>query len=767
MDAIRFNPLSMIEIIILLIVIGTILFILLEPRFSKRKLENKNEHGSSKFADLKEIQNTFVKENINDINSVGFPVWYEKKNGNFENVYFDNKSPHFLLIGSTGSGKSVTVVIPECIMFATAKEKHSVVVTDPKGEIFKSTSKIFKDNGYDVITIDFRNPNKSNKINIMQPIIDEWKEYCNSNKTMLFLFAHFIKCNRIKLENIDEEKYVDKIKNKYNLEEYLIDIISNNKSYLSELLSDKKMYENNLLKDKLNDNKSLKDYMLSKSNDEIIYMIREYQNISSKYQAESNRLVISLADLIFVDKDTNDKFWINSAKQLFIGIVGVFLEDYQEGLIPENKINISSVKKFQNSSLIKENQSFLQKNVNNRKYGNLSKDYLTSILSAAENTYKSITAVFGEKMAIFDDLNVENVTSISEFEFSSLGKKPVALFIIVPDEDRAYFQLVTIIIGMLTKDLTKFANLPENNGTLPVKIEWLLDEFANCPPLSSIETLVSVARSRGMRFQFFIQSFSQLNQVYGKEVASIIQDNCALVYLKTNTVETAKVISEKLGKSTIETNSISKSTDPMKVGANQTISLMGKELLTVTEIISLKYKTIIFPTVSNPIFRDTYLYSDLFPIYKNVEVLDRETKVLKRITSNYYTVEELRRNYNTKNNQIINQAAKNMQSQFQQNIQKEIARVTKNIEPLPIENDVVCDNEVINDLRNKLFIEYDINISKNKDTYILLINKVINKIDIKKIEDYTTSNYSFGVSRNLNKGITKISIWDNSMEKKS
>ena len=205
----------------------------------------------------------------------------------------------------------------------------------------------------------------------------------------------------------------------------------------------------------------------------------------------------------------------------------------------------------------------------------------------------------------------------------------------------------------------------------------------------------------------------------------------------------------------------------MKVGANQTISLMGKELLTVTEIISLKYKTIIFPTVSNPIFRDTYLYSDLFPIYKNVEVLDRETKVLKRITSNYYTVEELRRNYNTKNNQIINQAAKNMQSQFQQNIQKEIARVTKNIEPLHIENDVVCDNEVINDLRNKLFIEYDINISKNKDTYILLINKVINKIDIKKIEDYTTSNYSFGVSRNLNKGITKISIWDNSMEKKS
>lgn len=185
---------SSIEIIIFILVIFAMIFILfIEPRISKRKLENKNEHGSSKFADMKEIEKTFIKEDLNNINSVGFPVWYSKKNGKFTDIYFDNKSPHYLLIGSTGSGKSVTVVIPECFMFATAKEKHSVVVTDPKAEIFNATSKVFKDNGYDVITIDFRNPNKSNKINIMQPIINEWKEYCHYNKIMLFLFAHFLK----------------------------------------------------------------------------------------------------------------------------------------------------------------------------------------------------------------------------------------------------------------------------------------------------------------------------------------------------------------------------------------------------------------------------------------------------------------------------------------------------------------------------------------------------------------------------------------------
>lgn len=763
MNNVRFNPMSSIEIIILILVIFAMIFILfIEPRISKRKLENKNEHGSSKFADMKEIEKTFIKEDLNNINSVGFPVWYNKKNGKFTDVYFDNKSPHFLLIGSTGSGKSVTVVIPECFMFATAKEKHSVVVTDPKAEIFNATSKVFKDNGYDVITIDFRNPNKSNKINIMQPIINEWKEYCHYNKIMLFLFAHFLKKNKIKLDSFDDKKYLIKVKEKYNLEDYLIDIIENNRNDINDIIMNKKMYDVKYFDDSSKNGILLKDYLLSKSNEEIILMIREYQNLSSKHQAESNRLVISLADLIFVDKETNDKFWINSAKQLFIGICGIFLEDYQSSLISENKINISSVKKFQNSSLIKENQTFLQRNVNSRKYGSLSKDYLTSILSAAENTYKSITAVFGEKMAIFDDLNVENVTSTNEFNFTDLGSKPTALYIIVPDEDRAYFQLVTIIIGMLTKDLTRFANLPENKGQLPIMVEWILDEFANCPPLNSIETLVSVARSRRMRFQFFIQSYGQLSQVYGKDVASIIQDNCALVYLKTNTVETAEIIAKKLGKATVETNSMSKSTDIMKVGANKTTSLMGKELLTATEIISLKYKTIIFPTISNPIFRDTYLYSDLFPQFKNLSGIDRETKVLKRVTSNYYTVEELKKKSEVKSEIKLNEATKNIQMQFNQTIQREVNKARKTAflkEESPV-------NDFIENLANKLFTNNEVTVNESEESYTLLINKIINKIEVKEIEDYTLANYSLSVSRNLSKGFTKITIWDSTKEKR-
>ena len=108
-------------------------------------------------------------------------------------------------------------------------------------------------------------------------------------------------------------------------------------------------------------------------------------------------------------------------------------------------------------------------------------------------------------MSLFDDVNVANLTSSSDFEFDILGKKPTAIYIIVPDEDKTYYKLITIIVGLLYRELVKLANSKEEKK-VPVQIDWLLDEFANCPPLADIEALVSVARSRGMRFHFFIQS---------------------------------------------------------------------------------------------------------------------------------------------------------------------------------------------------------------------------------------------------------------------
>lgn len=546
------------ELIILLsiLLILIFIFIYIEPLFMKHKVKNDNEYGSARFSKVNEIKKNFKKEKTDNIKEAGFPVFYSK---NLKDIYFDRITPHYVYLGSTGSGKSVTAVIPTCTFISKAKVKRSVFITDPKGEIYQTTSNMFKKRGYNVLTIDFRNPELSNKINILEPIINEYENYI---------------LKEIEANNTDDE------------------------------------------------------------NEKLLLL-----NASMNHYAETNRLITSLSTMVMQEKyEQKDPFWNESAKNLLEGIIGFFLEEYKDKKITREKITMTSIKKFQNSSMEEKNFKKFKDYINQKPYGSKSKDALISILSASENTYKSITAVFGQKMNIFDDVSVTNVTSSSDFDFNILGKEPTALYVIVPDEDKTYYSLVTIIVGLLYRELVKLAS-KEEKKKLPLEIDFILDEFANCPPLSDIEAIVSVARSRGMHFHFFIQSFSQLDNVYGKDVSQIILDNCGLVYLKTNTQETAEAISKRLGKQTIESNSVRQSVSLTNYSGDRSTNLIGRDLMTADEVKQLHYKTIIFPIVGFPIYRKTILYNK-FSNYIPGEI-KRDINHLKNLSNTYFVVEEI------------------------------------------------------------------------------------------------------------------------------
>ena len=62
-------------------------------------------------------------------------------------------------------------------------------------------------------------------------------------------------------------------------------------------------------------------------------------------------------------------------------------------------------------------------------YDMKSKDKLFSLLNTSETTYRSITSTFSERMSLYDDVNVENVTSESDFDFDTLGKEPSVILL--------------------------------------------------------------------------------------------------------------------------------------------------------------------------------------------------------------------------------------------------------------------------------------------------------------------------------------------------
>lgn len=657
-------------IVLALLILFIVVFMFVEPLFSKHKVKSNHEYGSARFSTFNEIKKNFKKEKISSIKESGVPMWFSK---DYKYVWFDKETPHYTYLGSTGSGKSVTAVIPICSFIATAKKKRSVFITDPKGEIFNTTSKMFKDNGYNVLTLDFRHPEMSNHFNILEPIIKEYEKY------------------------IDYEK----------------------KSIISK-------------KDRV-----------------------KYNNLAMTSLAETNRLITSLATMIMQEKtQQKDPFWNNSARNLLEGLIGFFLEEYKKNNIKRNQITMTSIRKFQNSSMQEKNFNKFKTYIDRKDYGSKSKDSLTSILNASDNTYKSITAVFGEKMSLFDDVNVANVTSDSDFDFDLLGREATALFIIVPDEDKVYFTLVTIIVGLLYKELVKLANSKENKK-LPVQIDWLLDEFANCPPLADIEALVSVARSRGMRFHFFIQSFSQLDNVYGKEVAQIILDNCGLIYLKTNTQDTAEQISKRLGKTTISSSSISQSLSLLDYNGNKSTSLMARDLLTPDEVKQLHYKTIIFPIIGYPIFRDTVIYNK-FSCYEKGEI-DRNVNSLKQLDNTYFTVEQIKSPIGGRFKKVddeLNMSAKDFYKEQREAEEQELLKAIDQVK------------EIIKD--NIINFEYK---TKNNRTFsVISLTKDINDMEKSLIKGQLNNNiYHIEISNNVDgKNVIEIHLktpLDNDLKK--
>lgn len=88
-----------------------------------------------------------------------------------EKIYVAGDDVHTICIGATRSGKSRYVVIPTICTLALAGE--SMVMSDPKGELYNYTEPFLKRLGYEVVAIDFKNPLKSHRYNYLQPMIDE------------------------------------------------------------------------------------------------------------------------------------------------------------------------------------------------------------------------------------------------------------------------------------------------------------------------------------------------------------------------------------------------------------------------------------------------------------------------------------------------------------------------------------------------------------------------------------------------------------------
>ncbi|MBR0313222.1 MAG: type IV secretory system conjugative DNA transfer family protein, partial [Oscillospiraceae bacterium] len=98
---------------------------------------------------------TFTYETLSQSKNDGVPARAVlNKKGKLEGNW--KPGVHALVIGATGSGKTTTFINPMIQCIAAANLGSSMIMTDPKGELFDLHSGFLKEQGYEVMVLDLR-----------------------------------------------------------------------------------------------------------------------------------------------------------------------------------------------------------------------------------------------------------------------------------------------------------------------------------------------------------------------------------------------------------------------------------------------------------------------------------------------------------------------------------------------------------------------------------------------------------------------------------
>ena len=281
---------------------------------------------------------------------------------------------------------------------------------------------------------------------------------------------------------------------------------------------------------------------------------------------------------------SQDPFWDNAAQMLLLALV--FYLKYEA---PEEEQNFAMVMEMLRAGDVDEEDSkavsaldTLFLDLAKTDPDHIALKYYSAYHSGSAKTLKSIQITLAARLDKFNLDSVAGLTITDELDLWKLGEEKTALFAIIPDNDTSFNFLVSLLYTQLFQQLFEVAD-KKYGGSLPVHVQFLMDEFANVSLPDDFDKILSVMRSRGVSVSIILQNLAQLKALFEKQWESIVGNCDEFVYLGGNEKETHKYVSELLGKETIDTNTYGRS-----MGRNGNYSTnyqqTGRELMMPEEV---------------------------------------------------------------------------------------------------------------------------------------------------------------------------------------
>ncbi len=373
-----------------------------EAKYQKYVTKNK-----ARFAEPEEIMKTAKLAFSKKEKAAGTPLCY--KDGK---LYVDNEDNHTFVIGPTGCKKSRVMVNSTVASIIEAGE--SAIINDPKGEIYRKTSKRARQKGAVVRVLNFRKPSLS----------AGWNP-----------------------------------------------------------LSQAKRFED------------------AGKHDEALQCVNDFAETMT---------APALAT-------TNDIYWGETSKAYLVGLILTLMAS-----LPSDLFNMKTLLPF----CYEPSQHYLSNIMEKMDQTSVAVFGLRSLLDLSAEKTKS--CVYSTLLSILRPLaqnkHLLDMLCCDSVNMGDIGKKQTIVYIIYPDEKDNLNFLVNLFITQSYETLVSIAGDSEGDK-LPVRVNYVLDEFSNLVPISNFANRISEARSKNIRYFLFIQSYGQLKNKYG-EYAETIISNC-------------------------------------------------------------------------------------------------------------------------------------------------------------------------------------------------------------------------------------------------
>jgi type IV secretion system protein VirD4 len=321
---------------------------------------------------------------------------------------------HTMIIGTTGSGKTQTYINPSLRILSQIGTKPCLVITDPKGEVYRDNALQLKDAGYRLKVLDLRNPYASNRWNPMDNSFVQYHRALNIQK-------------EVKIHRGDSPKDY-KLKLASDIKEYGSEWYEFNRSAYS--------YKEQLRGDLESKAQELKD-------------------------AAENELREIAASIVPIESKT-DSSWERGAQDFIYGVMLAMLEDSTDpelGMTREkfNFYNMAKIATYRDND---QDNPFgtLRNYCSYRPKFSKVASLTSTAINNAPNTTRSYMGVLMSRISVFQDAGICYATSFSDMIFDDFTDQPTAFFIKVPDEKESRHCIATMCDSQLYKKLVEKAS---------------------------------------------------------------------------------------------------------------------------------------------------------------------------------------------------------------------------------------------------------------------------------------------------------------------